>query len=381
MPPAHRPNGDPPARRAPWPLLVALFLLVSLAVYGIARWQPFEPEAPAVAGGAPPGDAANGEILFADTCAGCHGTGGEGGGVGPRLVGTGLSAADVAAVVAAGRGVMPAGLLQGAEAADVAAYVAAISGGAGAATPSPAAPPEAAGGRATLIGPSLAGVRVDLDAPAPQDWRVWLEGPGGRLEVAAIPAGGRGSRTESVLGGASLLDGYDRVLVGADAEAPALEGTLPPERARDLRLVLDAGAQVAVLREHVRFLAQARDEDYLPNVRFHGEHMVNITRGEPVQDVDGNGDPSNPGDGVGLIDGPLAYLPRVAALAGDDIGEAGDLAALIAARGAECGTAGSVAEAAPAITAIQGADVLLAGEWTRLRDGAADAAAIALEPR
>jgi cytochrome c551 len=400
MPPPSGATGGSSTGRPPWALLIALFVLVSLAVYGISRWQPFEPGVPAAAVG-PAGDAARGEAVFAAACAACHGTGGAGGGVGPRLVGAELTAAEVAAVVATGRGIMPAGLVQGADAADVAAYVAGISGGDGgvATTPPPVPAPEAAGGRAIVTGPLLSGLTVELDAAAPREWRVWIEGPAGRLDVAGIPAGERSSRTPSVQGGRPLIDGYDRVLVGTDPEAPDLAGSLAPERAQELLVLLvddparpgsvslldAAGGQVEILREHVRFLAAARDENYLPNVRFHGEHMVNITRGEPLQDVDGNGDPSNPGDGVGLIDGSLAYLPRISTLVGPDVDaddrEARDLVALIADQGGRCGRAESVGQAEPAIAAIERADAQLAAVWTRLRTRAEDAAVIELEPR
>ena len=50
------------------------------------------------------------------------------GGVGPSLVGSGLTDTEVASVVAVGRGVMPPGLVEGQEAADVAAYVASLEG-------------------------------------------------------------------------------------------------------------------------------------------------------------------------------------------------------------------------------------------------------------
>jgi cytochrome c551 len=380
--------------RPHWALLVALFAVVSLAVYGIARWVPFEPEAPALAEG-PGGDAARGEGVFAQACAGCHGAGGQGGGAGPRLAGTGLSAAEVATVVAAGRGVMPAGLVEGADAADVAAYVAEISGGGAGPAATPA---EVAGGRAVLTGAELSGLAVRLDAPAPRDWTVWVESAPGRLRVAEIPAGSRGSRTPPARGGATLVGRFDRVLVGDDPEAPDLAGSLSPERAEELLLLLvddpdqlggaslvDAAAgQVDVLREHIRFLAAARDEDNLPNVRFHGEHTVNISRGEPLQDADGNGEPSNPGDGVGLIDGSLAYLPRIAALAGPtasaDGREAQALVTLIARQGARCGQASSVEEAEPAIAAIERADVRLAAAWQRLRARARQGAVIDLGP-
>jgi hypothetical protein len=101
--------------------------------------------------------------------------------------------------------------------------------------------------------------------------------------------------------------------------------------------------------------------------------------------VDGNGDPSNPGDGVGLIDGSLAYLPRISTLVGPDVDaddrEARDLVALIADQGGRCGRAESVGQAEPAIAAIERADAQLAAVWTRLRTRAEDAAVIELEPR
>lgn len=382
---------------------MALFVLVSLAVYGLARWQPFEPGAPSAAASAG-GDPARGEVVFARSCAVCHGAQGREGGVGPKLVGAQLTATEVGAIVATGRGIMPAGVVTDGEAADVAAYVAQISGGAvGTATapsPSTTAPAATGGGRALITGPRLSGLTVQLDAPAPADWTVWMEGSAGRLRIAAIPAGGRSVATPSADGGRTLAGRYDTVLVGVDPQSPELTGALSPERASDLlRLLVDdpaqpgrasvldaAAGQVAVLHEHVGFLVAARNEGNLANVRFHGEHMVNITRGEPLQDVDGNGDASNPGDGVGLIDGPLAYLPRIAALAGQPgvNGEdraAAALATLIARRGERAGRAPTVASAAPAIAAIESADRRLTRAWTRLRAQAAASAVIGLEPR
>jgi mono/diheme cytochrome c family protein len=372
-----------------------LFVGVSVAVYGLARWQPFEPGAPAAAL-APPGDAARGETVFARSCAGCHGAAAEGG-VGPALAGSGVGAAEVIAVVAAGRGAMPAGLAEGQEAADVAAYVARISGGEAGSATTPEAP-EAAGGDATFIGEGAGGVSVRLDEAGPADWTVWLEGPAGRLAVATIPAGGTVAEVASV-DGEPLIGRYDAVLVGVDPDAPALSGALPPGRADDLSLLLvhdptrpdggsalgSAAAQVDILREHVRFLVAARDEGNLANVRFHGEHMVNISRGRPVRDVDGNGDPSNPGDGLGLIDGRDAHLARISTLAGPAAAPAvGDLSALvtlIADEGEGCGTAGTVDDARPAIAAIERADARLAAAWSRLRGRAERAGVIELELR
>ena len=392
-----RPAARPEAaltERPPWVLLAALFVVVSLAVYGLARWQPFAPEAPAAAGTAG-GDPAAGQAVFARACASCHGARAEGG-VGPALAGSGLSADDVAAVVASGRGIMPAGLVAGEEAADVSAYVAQVSGGAGVAPDEGAAP--AAGGSATVTGARLTGLSLALDAPAPAAWGVWIEGPAGRLRVGAIAAGEEAWRDPDVHGGRTVLGRYDTVLVGSSADDPAISGAFPPERIDQmLALLIDdprraeeggaldaAAAQVAVLRDHVRFLAAARDEDNLANVRFHGEHMVNITRGDPLQDVDGNGDVSNPGDGVGLIDGPGAHLRRVGLLIGPDLTdpdrEAAALAAVIARDGEIAGRAASVTAAAEAVAAIERADARLATVWAQLRRAALTAAVVELEP-
>lgn len=377
-----------------------LFVGVSLAVYGIARWQPFEPEAPAAAAQAPPGDAVRGEAVFARSCASCHGAAAEGA-IGPALAGSGLEAGRVFAVVTAGKGLMPAGVARGQDAADVAAYVAVISGAAEqGATTTPATPtaPEAAGGRATVIGDHAEGLRVHLDEAAPAAWTVWLDGTAGRLSVAAIPAGDDATQIASV-DGDPLVGRYDAVLVGADPDAPALSGELAPGRAEDLLLLLDrdptqpgdesaldsANGQIAVLREHVRFLVAARDEGNLANVRFHGEHMVNISRGRPLRDVDGNGDPSNPGDGLGLIDGRDAHLLRISTLAGPAVApavsEVSALIAVIAEQGQLCGTAGSVDAARPAIAAIERADARLGPAWMRLRTRAEQSGVIELEPR
>jgi cytochrome c551 len=72
------------------------------------------------------GDATRGRQVFVVNCSGCHGMDARGG-IGPTLVGSGLSASEVEAVVAGGRRVMPSGLVEGQDAADVAAYVARIA--------------------------------------------------------------------------------------------------------------------------------------------------------------------------------------------------------------------------------------------------------------
>ena len=103
---------------------LALLLVVSAATFGLALWHPFSPTAPAES--AVQGDAARGDAVFAASCAGCHGADASGGS-GPALAGSGLTAAEVAEVVASGQGAMPPGIVSGQEAADVAAYVATLS--------------------------------------------------------------------------------------------------------------------------------------------------------------------------------------------------------------------------------------------------------------
>ena len=103
----------------------ALLVVVAAVTFGLAVWHPFSPSAPA--GAAPSsGDAKRGASVFAGTCAGCHGADASGG-IGPALRDSGLTAADVAAVVATGRGTMPAALVSGRDLSDVAAYVATLS--------------------------------------------------------------------------------------------------------------------------------------------------------------------------------------------------------------------------------------------------------------
>ena len=105
---------------------VLIGAVVAAGTFALAQAQIFEPSAPG-AGTAPGGDIYRGETVFQRDCASCHGAGGEGGDVGPSLVGTGLDAATVTATVQQGRGVMPPGLVSGMDEADVVAYVVSLS--------------------------------------------------------------------------------------------------------------------------------------------------------------------------------------------------------------------------------------------------------------
>jgi mono/diheme cytochrome c family protein len=106
------------------PIIVGAAVVVG--TFALAQTRVFEPSiSPAIAVSG--GDVYRGETVFQRNCSSCHGTGGEGGGVGPRLVGAQIEAKTVTAAVEQGRGVMPAGLVSGRDEADVAAYVISIS--------------------------------------------------------------------------------------------------------------------------------------------------------------------------------------------------------------------------------------------------------------
>lgn len=160
-------------------VLVALPLLLFAGMVGLivllAVLHPAKPGVPeAVAGSAIElGDAYRGETVFGQTCAGCHGELGEGGGVGPRLAGSSIALALVKERIDNGKGVMPAGLVSGGPEKDVLAYVASIIA---APAPAPAPVPAASvtagkalfaekgcaachgqGGAGGGVGPALAG--------------------------------------------------------------------------------------------------------------------------------------------------------------------------------------------------------------------------------
>ncbi len=346
---------------------MGLLVVVSGAIFGLAKLVPFEPSADPAA--APGGDATRGAALFATNCAGCHGSGGAGGGIGPTLAGVPRDATDVASVIATGRGAMPSGLVTGTDAADVVAYVTSIGGGAAPTATAPTTPEGTQKGTVTFVGDRLQGLTIQLNEPAPEGWAVWVDGPVGVRRVASITANERTVEVQDA-GLGSLAAGSDAVLVGASAETPALRADITglgellvtsPIAAGEVSLIDGLDQQVGVLRKHIVFLRKALDEGNLANIRFHGEHMVNISRGDPARDVDGNGDPSNPGDGVGLVgqgnrDG---YLTRIVALAGPDLAPGTHLdeeITAIARAGEQCAKAASLAAGRPCVEVIAARD-------------------------
>ncbi len=106
---------------------LVLFVVVSGTVFTLAKLHPARPDVPAAAAGAvKTGDQYRGETVFQDQCAACHGTGGKGGGIGPRLAGASITLAAAKAQIDNGGGTMPAGLVTGQEEQDVLAYLATI---------------------------------------------------------------------------------------------------------------------------------------------------------------------------------------------------------------------------------------------------------------
>ena len=116
-----------------WPLRrivvlpLVLFVVVSAAVFTLAKLHLARPEVPvAAAGSVKVGDAYRGETFFVDKCSGCHGLGGKGGDIGPRLAGADIKLAAAKAQIDNGGGTMPAGLVSGQQEEDVLAYLATI---------------------------------------------------------------------------------------------------------------------------------------------------------------------------------------------------------------------------------------------------------------
>jgi mono/diheme cytochrome c family protein len=118
------------SRRAVRLILVpaVLLVIVSGAVFGLAQWHPAKQESRTQTSIALLGDPVRGEQLFAQHCQTCHGEGGSGGDVGPRLAGNEVSIDDARSTIENGSGVMPAGLVTGQDLEDVLAYLETILG-------------------------------------------------------------------------------------------------------------------------------------------------------------------------------------------------------------------------------------------------------------
>jgi cytochrome c551 len=107
---------------------LALFIVISGAVFTLAQLHLAKPGLPSAAAGTKIaiGDSYRGSIAFDQTCGSCHGSGGKGGAIGPRLIGDRISLAAVKHQIDAGGGAMPPGLVKGASERDILAFMATI---------------------------------------------------------------------------------------------------------------------------------------------------------------------------------------------------------------------------------------------------------------
>jgi mono/diheme cytochrome c family protein len=102
-----------------------LFFGVSAGVFVLAKLSLAEPSALKASGAVKLGDQYRGQVVFSQTCAGCHGATGEGG-IGPKLDGSPISLAAAKAQIDSGGGTMPASLVSGRQEEDVLAYLATL---------------------------------------------------------------------------------------------------------------------------------------------------------------------------------------------------------------------------------------------------------------
>ena len=114
-----------------WPLRrivvlpLVLFVVVSASVFALAKLHPAKPEATAATTPATLGDPTRGQVIFTQTCGGCHGLKAEGG-IGPRLAGAQITIGEVKAQIDNGGGIMPAGLVTGQREEDILAYLSGV---------------------------------------------------------------------------------------------------------------------------------------------------------------------------------------------------------------------------------------------------------------
>jgi mono/diheme cytochrome c family protein len=103
-----------------------LFAIFAGTAFALAELHLAKPGLPKTSGTVKLGDSYRGETIFSTTCAGCHGQGGQGGGIGPKLAGAAIPLSVVKAQIDSGGGTMPAGLVKGQQEEDVLAYLAGI---------------------------------------------------------------------------------------------------------------------------------------------------------------------------------------------------------------------------------------------------------------
>ena len=109
-------------------ILLIVFVAVVAGVFTLAKLHLARPGLPKVSANEKIvlGDFYNGQTVFSQRCAACHGPDGKGGPVGPRLDGLPLSLAAAKAQIDHGGVTMPPALVAGKQESDVLAFLATI---------------------------------------------------------------------------------------------------------------------------------------------------------------------------------------------------------------------------------------------------------------
>ena len=186
---------------------------------------------------------------------------------------------------------------------------------------------------AQLTGPELEGIFVSLEEPADEDWTVWLETsghyPAEHVSVGVIPAG-QTTLADPDLGLGTIIDRYDQVLVGQKLQEYELSSAeLSEQRSAEIRrlilgdhglpgrqsLLTNATDQVGTFGDHADLLAESLEKGDVAGVRLRAEQLVNIARGQPASDLDGDGLAESPGQAIGLLgtSDRQGYLPQIEA--------------------------------------------------------------------
>ena len=105
---------------------IVLFAVFAGGAFALSKLHLAKPGTPKTSGKVHLGDTYRGETIFSQACASCHGEGGKGGGIGPRLAGAAIPLEVAKAQIDNGGGSMPAGLVKGQQEQDVLAYLAGI---------------------------------------------------------------------------------------------------------------------------------------------------------------------------------------------------------------------------------------------------------------
>jgi mono/diheme cytochrome c family protein len=110
------------------PFLIT-FLVVSGSVFALAKLHLARPGLPKITSAhIVLGDFYAGQTTFTQKCGACHGAGGQGGGIGPKLQGLAITLARAKAQIDGGGATMPPRLVTGKQEADVLAFLATILG-------------------------------------------------------------------------------------------------------------------------------------------------------------------------------------------------------------------------------------------------------------